>query len=345
MQKNFIEINGKRYDAITGAMIKGTSTSPPKPVMDGFLRPPKHHVAVPVARGGSIHKSTTQHSKTLMRSAVKKPAHSLKPDSVAAAKPNTKVATPKTSITPRTAATSPYREKHAMSIHKSEMVHKFGEPQMPAKVTVKPMEVRSSPPLTPAVGLTQKQKTANLLDRALEAAQSHNEPFHDTKKRLHKRVAKKIGLSSKGMAITTTVLAGLMLGGFYAYQNVPNLAMRVAATRAGFSASMPSYAPSGFSFKGPVQYSANQVVVSFKTNTDERAYKLTQQTSSWSSDSLLNNYVAVGSKDYQTYQDRGRTIYIYDGSSATWVNGGVWYQIQGDSDLTSDQLVRIAASL
>jgi hypothetical protein len=121
--------------------------------------------------------------------------------------------------------------------------------------------------------------------------------------------------------------------------------MKVAAARAGFSASMPGYSPSGFAFKGPVQYSAGQVVVSFKSNTDDRNFKLTQQTSSWSSDSLLNNYVAAGGKEYQTYQDRGRTIYIYDGSNATWVNGGVWYQIEGNADLSSDQLVRIASSL
>lgn len=332
-------------------MIDGTPLPVSKPVVDGFVKRPKHHAAVPVARGGTLQKNTVQHSKTLMRSAVKKPLHPLKKADVTHAAPAkliTKQLSPKPVITPRTAVPPPYREKHALDVKKSPMVQKFGVPQMPAAVTPKvaPLAVQPTPPVAPpASQMAPKSKTADLLDRALDAAQGHMEPFHDTKKPVHKRIAKKIGLSSKTMTISTTILAGLLLGGFYAYQNVPNLAMHVAAARAGFSANMPSYAPSGFSFKGPVQYSAGHVVVSFKSNSDNRAYKLTQQTSSWTSDSLLNNYVAAGGKEYQTYQDRGRTIYIYDGSSATWVNGGIWYQIEGKSDLSSDQLVRIAASL
>jgi hypothetical protein len=353
-QKNFIEINGKRYDAVTGAMLKGSA--PAQPVVDGFVKRPRHTTSVPVVRGGHGLQKQVQHSKTLMRAAVKKPAAGthkhLTPD-VAAAKPTNvvkaaKQAPAKPTITPRTAAISPDRQQLAHATTKSAMVHKFGAPQMPAPLhpSIEPLEVRPTPPPAAKTAvMVQHSKTADLLDRALAAAQSHNEPLHELKKPLHKRIAHKVGMSSKAMAISTTVVAGLLLGGFYAYQNVPNLAMRVAATRAGFNASMPGYSPSGFAFRGPVQYSAGQVVVSFKSNTDDRTYKLTQQTSSWSSETLLNNYVAAAGKEYQTYQDRGRTIYIYDGSSATWVNGGVWYQIEGKSDLSSDQLVRIAASL
>lgn len=350
-QQNTIVINGKRYDAVTGAMLDGPahkSISPTKPVVDGFVKRPLRSTAVPVSRGASaLQKAPVQHAKTLMRSAVKKPAKLVKPS--VSTTSTAKHYSPKATIQTRTATVPSNREHLAQQVKKSSMIQKFGSPQMPSPINkrIEAMEVRPMPAhvAPPIAAITPKTKTADLLDKALEAAQSHNEPFHDPKKPLHKRIAKKIGVSSKAMAISTTVLAGLMIGGFYAYQNVPNLAMRVAAARAGFGATMPAYSPSGFAFKGPVQYSAGQVAVSFSSNTDERAYKLTQQTSSWSSDSLLNNFVAVGGKEYQTYQDRGRTIYIYDGSNATWVNGGVWYHIQGKSDLTSDQLVRIASSL
>ena len=121
--------------------------------------------------------------------------------------------------------------------------------------------------------------------------------------------------------------------------------MRVAAARAGVNASMPGYQPSGFSFKGPIDYSAGQVTVSFKSNTDDRAYSVAQRSSNWNSDALLSNFVVAEGKQYQTYIDRGRTLYIYDGSNATWVDNGVWYQVEGNSDMTTDQLVRIAASI
>ena len=60
---------------------------------------------------------------------------------------------------------------------------------------------------------------------------------------------------------------------------------------------------------------------------------------------LLDNYVSVSNRDYQTKEEKGRTVYIYDDSNATWVDGGIWYQIEGDSSLSSDQLLNIVASM
>ena len=126
---------------------------------------------------------------------------------------------------------------------------------------------------------------------------------------------------------------------------MPNLSVRVAAARAGFDANMPGYKPSGYSFSGPINYSPGQVTITFKSNTDNKAYSVTQRASNWNSDALLSNYVVAENKQYQTYLDRGRTLYIYDGSNATWVDNGVWYQVEGDAEITTDQLVRIAASI
>ena len=121
--------------------------------------------------------------------------------------------------------------------------------------------------------------------------------------------------------------------------------MRVAATRAGFDAKMPGYSPSGFSFNGPINYTAGQVQISFKSNTDDRNYNVTQTASNWNSDALLANYILDEEKQYQTYLDKGRTLYIYDGSNATWVDNGVWYQVEGESAMTTDQLIRLASSM
>jgi hypothetical protein len=72
---------------------------------------------------------------------------------------------------------------------------------------------------------------------------------------------------------------------------------------------------------------------------------LSQRSSEWNSDALVQNFVATSRRAYQSYQDNGKTIYIYEGNNATWVDGGVWYQIEGNASLNSDQLLRIAKSL
>ncbi len=348
--QNFIEINGKKYDAVTGVMYNSAADKPmSKPVVDGFVRRQKDtsHLRSSLQPVGK-HVVVPQKSKTLMRAAVKKP-NNIGAKADVSAKPIHKSTFGKATIIPRTQAVPDHRQKLANSTHKSSYVQKFGTPSSMPKTTIAPLQVHTAPHIdthkSPAIAHTTVSKKSDLLDQALEAAQGHTEPFYQHKKSLRARVAKKIGVSGRTVAISTTVLAGLLLGGLYAYQNVPKLAMRVAASRAGFSANMPGYSPAGFSFNGPVQYSEGQVVVGFKSNTDDREYKLTQQTSNWSSDSLLSNYITTNNKQYQTYEDRGRTIYIYDGNNATWVDGGVWYQIEGKSQLTSDQLVRIAASL
>jgi len=108
---------------------------------------------------------------------------------------------------------------------------------------------------------------------------------------------------------------------------------------------MPSYKPGGFALSGPITYSTGKISVSYQSNSDNRSYRVTQSNSAWNSETLLDNFVAVNRRAYQTFQDRGKTIYIYDGSNATWVDRGVWYQIEGASSLSSDQLLRIANSL
>lgn len=349
--KNFIEINGKKYDAVTGAMYSPSlSNVIQKPSVDGFSRRPKDtsHIR-PALHSAKKHSVAPQKSTTLMRAAVKKPTALLAKTTTTHPAP-VKSHNAKTAIVSQVHAIPAHRQKLANSIRQSNLIHKFGSASATMPLTrVAPLEVHRAPNInvSPSITVVSAPITnkSDLLDRALQSAQGHTEPFYEHKKTLRHKVAKKIGISGRAFAITTTIFAGLLLGGLYAYQNVPKLAMRVAASRAGFDATLPSYNPSGFSFNGPVQYSSGQVVVDFKSNTDDREYKVTQQTSNWSSDSLLSNFVASEGRQYQTYQDRGRTIYIYDNNNATWVNGGVWYQIEGKSELTTDQLVRIATSL
>lgn len=125
---------------------------------------------------------------------------------------------------------------------------------------------------------------------------------------------------------------------------MPNLSMRVAAANAGVDASFPDYRPDGYRFDGPIAYNNGEVSLKFASNTNTSGYTINQKNSSWDSQAVLDNYVSKKAKDYLTYSEQGLTIYTFDGEAA-WVNGGVFYTIEGDAPLSSDQVLRIAGSM
>lgn len=362
--RDVIEINGKKYDAVTGRMIKEGEQSPTSQVstaqpsnngkvLDGFTR----RNAVSSNRQPVQHAKHAQKSQTLMRSAVKKPTAQSKP---VTAQTSSK---PAHHINKQSTHISPQRQQTAVTTPKNPLVSKYGNQQAKptivkkvAHLPVKPHTTthaasvhqpsQSAPkhPSTTARPKTYKSDAA--VHRALAQAKAHHEetlhvPHHPRKRKL----AHRLGITPRAISISTSVLAVALLAGFFAVQNIPNLSMRVAATRAGIGASMPGYTPTGFGFSGPIQYSSGQVTITFKSNTDDRTYAIRQRESAWNSEALLSNFVVAENKQYQTYIDRGRTLYIYDGSNATWVDDGIWYQVEGDSRMTTDQLVRIAASI
>ncbi|MBP6961990.1 DUF4367 domain-containing protein [Candidatus Saccharibacteria bacterium] len=362
--QDVIEINGKKYDAVTGRLIvdqrqesENVNAKMPQPksgvVLDGFVKR-THHADIAHAPA-SHHKKPVQKSQTLMRQVVKKPAtQPLSPP-----KPVSKH-----QLVKPTLVASTHMQKSASEVKKNPFVSRYGDIQHRSTVVKKVQALEVKKPeqytvssVTPQISSHnasavehnsggRSKATSMMLERGLANATSHELPTlpsqHQNKR---KKLAHKLGISARAMAISTTVLAGVLLGGFFAIQNVPNLSMRVAAARAGFDASMPGYSPSGFSFKGPIKYSPGQVTISFDSNTDDREYTVTQRSTNWNSDALLSNYVVTSNKQYQTYLDRGRTLYIYDESNATWIDNGVWYQVEGNSDMTTDQLVRIASSI
>ncbi len=354
--QNFIEINGRRYDAGSGKLIHESTQMPPKTssaskpvvnnkgVMDGVAKRPTKNSSHTAA--SHIHKSP-QKSQTLMRSSVHKPTEVIH-------RPVTKVSM----IQKSQLGDSARRQSQASTIVKSPLIKKFGPNVARSSVArshqetiIKPGPGRAdkqttnpSTRNTPVVSESRKVSvTEKLINAALASSRSHEElPVHFKR---HSKLSRKLGVSTRAAGVSMAVLAGVLLGGFFAVQRVPNLAMKVAATRAGFNASMPGYSPSGFSFRGPINYTAGRVTVSYRSNSDDRNYSVSQSSSNWNSDALLSNFVVANNKTYQTYLDRGRTLYMYDGSSATWIDNGVWYQIEGDSSLTTDQLIRIASSL
>lgn len=365
-----IVLNGKLYDTVTGALVHApaaTGGSKPKVhkksglVMDGIVHSPKpkhpvpkvkkqpaptkaaahhahnatHHTAAPAQR----HKP--QRAATLMRHAVSKPAHqpvhrqpASAHDERTAQRLERAKAVQKSTHIQRFPAAHASHAAHRSVSKKHAPLHVEAAPE-PAVTAHKP---KPSPVAAP---LSASEK---LVTNALKHARAHEatQPFAKKPKR---RMAHALGIKHRTLNMGMAAIAVLVLVGFFVYQNIPSLSMRVASTRAGFSATQPGYTPSGFAQEKLVSYSPGKITISFRSNSDERNFQMTQQVSNWNSQALADNYLAVNNKQYQVYQAGGKTIYVYDGSNATWVNGGVWYQIEGKSSLTSEQLLRIANSI
>ncbi len=338
--KTTIELNGKLYDARTGKIITEqqpkTSTAHTAPkrtngnVVDGFVRRPQHTAAATHKPKPATARTTPHHvatklekSKTLMRPAVKKP----KPVVAKATPINKDVADRhiRASVTPRSTAIRRFNPDAV-----SHRVVKKAAPLEVIKPTVASQVARAA------------TSSVDIIEESLRNASAHLETFEG-------RIAKesllvRSGFRNKAANLATLSFAGLLLFGFFAYQNLTGIEMRVAATRSGVAASLPGYSPAGYSPAKKVESAPGRVSLTFTSNTNDKKFTVTQQASNWSSDSLLTNHVLASKTPYQTYQNEGKTVYIFDNSNATWVSGGVWYKIDGNASLTSDQLLRVASS-
>jgi hypothetical protein len=238
----------------------------------------------------------------------------------------------------------PSHHTHAASVHKSPLISRFGRDIVTKPKTVASAHAATVATTASAQSIAYPLSHADPISKALASATSHEQPKLK-KTRLKGRIARKLKVSQKLISGASFALGVLLIAGFFTYQNIPGLTMRLAAARSGVQGSLPSYQPAGFSLNGSIAYKPGQITINYKSNSDDRNFKISQSTSSWDSQSLLDNYVAVERRDYQTVQDKGKTVYIYEGNNATWVDGGIWYRVEGESSLNSDQLLHIAASL
>lgn len=340
--KNVIEINGKLYDTKRGVPLSHTVDSHRSvQSIDGFVAPKPQTIITPTKR--EVHsidikpvkhrqppvhhkRRATQKSTILMRKSVKKPTVGNKGPEIApfSSKSRAHIRVDRAHNTAR----SPYINKYRT------VDHHVAKRTEPIAVVAPPKDHHNHQAIHATVQshTAQPTKSEKLFTEALQKA----EPVAKQKRSSKKR-GKAIGWSSG-------ILAAILLVGFIAYINLPNINVIFASNRAGFSAAMPGYKPSGYAFSGPVNYEAGKVTINFKSNTDDRSYAIKQEVSNWNSQSLQENFLSAQDKSFTTTQEGGRTIYMYDNGSATWVNGGIWYQVESNS-LSSDQLLSIASSI
>lgn len=206
-------------------------------------------------------------------------------------------------------------------------------------VPTAPAPIQSAPNTPVQTSSTQVAQTdvvknnlqANVLTNQIQ--QSNN----SSKLKKHGGKVASVGLS----------LAGVILLGIYVWQiNYPNLALKVAGSKAGISASMPSYLPNGWKISGDIQANPGSISYKLASADGDKSVSVNEVRSDWDSQALAENYLSPNADKYTALQSEGLTIYIYNNNQASWVNHGTWYRIEGqDHGLSRDQIIKMATSL
>lgn len=326
-----VHLNGNVYNAATGEII--TRRDRATRHIDGFRPAQKNRSSPSAVSAQTLHQSK-QRTRKLHSSVRKKQPKQQTTEQVAAGAGSASIIPQSSKYT----LTNQSRSARARHHQRSRHISKFADPtttqqdfsQPEAQLTQSQPQTNS--PQNPS--LQPPEVIPSETDRAQTAPSKRNW--------LIRQFQQKPKLSYTIVA----VLATFIVGGYLTYTNIPNMTLRLAAQRAGFQASLPGYKPSGFRFLGPVSYGPGSITVNYTSDNDEsQQFAIRQQESNWDSQSLLENYVLREAQQYVTFQERGLIVYVYDDANATWVDRGIWYTIEGNSALSNEQLLKIAASL
>lgn len=338
---NIISINGRQYDAISGLPFSAAAHQVVAPAQKSVAPASAHQVSHSKGTVHDIIRQPAKHTKhhkpesshTLMRHAVSKPGDSLK-RRVKARGPVSAVAKqPVASIESKQLVHSvnPHRAQVAKRIPKSPAIQHF-TPNASSSFT--PVTPAAKPVAHPQPSAHKKDlQTHEIFEQAINFAEGHKQPAHRTKKRsTHK----------KKLAVSAAALSMAVIIGTLAYVNFPYIRFHMAASHAGFSATMPGAKPAGYKLS---QLDAAKGAVALQYSQAGKQFSITERQSAWNSQALREMFVLGAADKYQTVDAAGRTIYLYGDGNATWVNGGVWYRVESRGALTDQQLIDLAKSL
>ena len=338
--KNYVVINGRAYNTITGM------------VMDNIdVKETEIKKEQSISRRGTsvsnIHAAHVQKSSTLNRRHVKMPQRT-----PLAAKPQKARVDVKQHVAVKKFST-PIVSKPApqkIAINRPAEAHPVTRraQQRPLSVNTKLRKERqplamNNNPLVAAVAPQKIEKpvakTAHQLkNEAIEKALS-NEIISNKKARRRQ----KKGGALRWLNTFSVGFAVMLLGGYLTYLSMPNISIKMAAVQSGIDAKYPGYKPDGYALNGPIKFKSGEVSMKYAYADGSSGYTITQQKSGWNS-SAVKEFFSEKHKNPNTTMIDGLTIYS-GGKEAAWVNGGILYQISGDANLSSSQIEKIATSL
>lgn len=193
---------------------------------------------------------------------------------------------------------------------------------------------------------TKATTAKQIKDQAIKKALADTIAQEETKPVVKQKKLGKIhfGFGRVVLALSCAAVAVLIIA-YFVNVNMPDISLKVAAMQTGINATYPSYVPRDYSISS-ITSEDKKITLKFRNNSTGDAYNIIEETSSWDSNALLNNYVAPTYGDkYSIIREQGLTLYVTD-NDAAWVNGGVVYKLNTTSgELTSKQIRSIAASL
>lgn len=339
-KKESVEINHKRFCANCGETLV-TSQIAPQPKR--AIQPAK------IAHGSPKPKPRTPHLLDLRKDRAKatyRPAQSMHGERKSSHDTRQQATKTTPSLKPKKAQRHQARLVRASATPKHAAISKFASDRHTettqtttgSKVNARAM----APHQTYQVNKTDETKTA----QAVKAKKVRRLKFKMPRNPLRK-LRNRQPLSRRPNLVPAMAVAGivLLLGGYITYLNVPTLGLRVAASRAGIDARLPSYKPAEYTFSGVTGYRPGQITLRFSSPRAEEYLDLTQRQTQWDPPTLLENYVVPKSAHYISFNQNGLTIYVYNGNNAAWINNGIFYTLEGSNELNQDQVLKMAASL
>lgn len=335
MRQATITINGRLYDALSGQPVKtqtavktATAVATAKPVKTvndvTKTHAPRHVQEHPA---NAVH-GTTQRSKTLNRQALQRP------EAKAASAKHQSTRSPLISRF-KPAVVNPLNSTGAQN----NLPPQAAEP--------KPAAPPNTTPLHPSIMAAMQQRSNHSSKQPGSSKELKEMLIRERLAQVGNEAPKRPNIFARRprlASILVSSLSLLILAGYFTYVNLANISMRVAASSAGINASFPGYKPDGYSVSGPITYAPGEVVINYHSNTANMGFALTQKSSNWDSQGVLDNFVRKQTSTYLTFQQRGVTVYTFN-NKAAWTNGGLLYTIDGDASLSSDQILRLATSL
>lgn len=343
MNKQFIIINNRAYDTITGLPIGNTQLSDLEDQASTDPRPTRG------IKTKSIHQSYTQSSTTLSRRHTPRPKYAIN-DHQAVLK----------SIGSKDFAKINHfaTQKSTPAIQPQQTPTQIDRPAQPHPIIerVKGKQIDFSAPRNKRfkqqkLAMQNTQESSLLSKNSPKPARElKNEAIHrvlqqdiNSQKISSARSKSHKKFFSGWSKILPAGLAIMLLGGYLTFLSMPNISIRMASIQSGVNAKYPNYQPNGYTLSGPIALKNGEVSMKFAYADGNQSYTLTQQKSNWDS-SAVRQYVDSKNQNAIITQSNGLTIYTYD-NNAAWVNGGVLYTLEGDAPLSSNQIQRIATSM
>lgn len=364
--RHIIELNGKRYDTVTGKVVTSTTSIQSKTQPSKAPSPASHSATIrPIAKAttltapptatrrtpqpgivDSIRRTRTtkpnnlsrrhpQKSNTLMRQAARAASSPIKP---------TKSVYPTVTTHSHrgTLGVNTERLERAKTTPQNKRIGRFTATSGPVAAPRVPSPAASSartsapPAAPPSLSAMQPAPKARPFEAAIAQATSHTQPKQPATRRRTRRTALK--------ALVVILAIGLV-GGFVVYHRIPSAHMKLASSRSGVGGVLPSYTPAGYKLSNTIDYKPGEITLNFQSNSDQRSFNVVQSQSSWNSESLRQDFLEPLQASYQIIEENGKTVYLYD-NNATWVDGGIWYKVEAkDAHLSSTQLANLIKSL